>query len=235
MLRIDSIDVSYGDAQVLKRISLHVEDGELIAVIGANGAGKSTLLKTISGILKPSQGKIFFRDAVISEMEADQIVSMGVIHVPEGRALFPGMTVRENLELGAYLLKDKKKKSQLYKQVFELFPILYERQNQTAGTFSGGEQQMLAIARGLMASPKLIMLDEPSLGLAPNLVNQVFELIEKINQEMKVSVILVEQNVQHSCEISSRAYVIENGEKVLEGKGLELLDNEHVRKAYMGL
>lgn len=235
MLIVDSIDVSYGDAQVLKNICLSVEDGELIAVIGANGSGKTTLLKTISGILKPSRGKITFQGSTISEMASDRIVAIGVIQVPEGRALFPNMTVRENLEMGAYLLNDKHRKEQLFQQVYELFPILAKRPNQLAGTFSGGEQQMLAIARGLMASPKLIMFDEPSLGLAPNLVEQMFQLIEKINAEMKVSVMLVEQNVQHSCEISSRAYVIENGEVVLEGGGHDLLDNEHVRRAYLGL
>lgn len=235
MLIVDSIDVFYGDAQVLKNVSLEIKEGELIAVIGANGAGKTTLLKTISGILKPARGKITFQNQTISQMSSDRIVASGVIHVPEGRFLFPNMTVQENLEMGAFLQKDKQKKAHLYEQVYELFPILRKRQKQLAGTFSGGEQQMLAIARGLMASPKMIMFDEPSLGLAPNLVLQMFELIKKINQDMQVSIMLIEQNVQHSCEISTRAYVIENGEVVLEGSGNELLDNDHVRKAYLGM
>ncbi len=234
MLRIDSIDVAYGDAQVLKDLSIYVDDGELVAVIGANGAGKTTLLKTISGVLRPSKGSIFFNDEEISKLNSEQIVGRGVIQIPEGRYLFPNMTVRENLEMGAYLIRDKKKKAELFETVYNYFPILNKRQKQLAGTFSGGEQQMLAIARGLMSYPKLIMFDEPSLGLAPNLVEEMFELIVKINKEMDVSVMLVEQNVQQSCEISTRAYVIENGEVVLEGKGTDLLDNEHVKKAYLG-
>jgi len=235
MLQIKDIDVYYGDVQVLNGVSLEVKEGELVAVIGANGAGKTTLIKTISGILKPREGEIEFQGKRISELETHKIVDLGVVQVPEGRLLFPEMTVRENLEMGAYLVKDKSKFEQQIKFIEELFPVLNEREKQLAGTLSGGEQQMLAIGRALMSSPKLIMFDEPSLGLAPKLVQTIFDMVVRINKELGMTVLLVEQNVQHSCQISDRAFVVENGEVVLHGTGKEMLANEHVRRAYLGL
>jgi branched-chain amino acid transport system ATP-binding protein len=235
MLQINGIDVYYGDVQVLKEVSLDVQDKELVAVIGANGAGKTTLLKTISGLLKPREGSITFEENRISGVEAHKLVSRGIIQIPEGRLLFPEMTVRENLEMGAFLVKDKAVMEERIETVFQMFPVLQERQKQLAGTMSGGEQQMLAVGRGLMAGPKMMMFDEPSLGLSPKLVKQIFDLVMKINKELGVTVLLVEQNVQLSCQISDRAFVIENGEVVLSGAGSDMLQNEHVRRAYLGL
>lgn len=235
MLQVNNIDVAYGDTQVLFDVSLDIQQGELVAVIGANGAGKTTLLKTISGMLKPQKGSIHFGDKVISEQPPNRTVGDGIIHVPEGRLLFPDMSVRENLRMGAFLTRDKEAINGRLHSVFEMFPRLKERASQMAGTLSGGEQQMLAVGRGLMAGPTLLMLDEPSLGLAPKLVQQVFELAQQINREMGVTVLLVEQNVRHSCEISNRAFVLENGRIVLQGPGSEMLQNDHVRRAYLGL
>jgi branched-chain amino acid transport system ATP-binding protein len=235
MLNIQNIDVYYGDVQVIKNISLNVKDGELVAVIGGNGAGKTTMIKTISGILKPRHGTISFAGKTISGMDANKIVSEGMVQVPEGRLLFPEMSVRENLEMGAYSVKDKKVIANQLKSIYDMFPILSERQKQLAGTLSGGEQQMLAIGRALMSSPKLIMFDEPSLGLAPKLVQSIFEMVVRINKELGMTVLLVEQNVKQSCQISDRAFVIENGEVVLQGTGAEMLENDHVRRAYLGL
>jgi branched-chain amino acid transport system ATP-binding protein len=235
MLQVNNIDVAYGDTQVLFDVSLDIQQGELVAVIGANGAGKTTLLRTISGVLKPQNGSIRFGDKVISDQPPNRTVADGVIHVPEGRLLFPEMSVRENLRMGAFLTKDKHVINERLDSVFEMFPRLKERTSQMAGTLSGGEQQMLAVGRGLMAGPTLLMLDEPSLGLAPKLVQQIFDLAQQINQEMGVTVLLVEQNVRMSCEISSRAYVLENGRVVLKGPGADMLENEHVRRAYLGL
>jgi branched-chain amino acid transport system ATP-binding protein len=235
MLNIQNIDVYYGDVQVIKNISLNVKDGELVAVIGGNGAGKTTMIKTISGILKPRQGIITFAGKTISGMDANRIVSEGMVQVPEGRLLFPEMSVRENLEMGAYSVKDKNVIARQLKSTYEMFPILFERQKQLAGTLSGGEQQMLAIGRALMSSPKLIMFDEPSLGLAPKLVQSIFEMVVRINKELGMTVLLVEQNVKQSCQISDRAFVIENGEVVLQGTGAEMLKNDHVRRAYLGI
>ncbi len=235
MLQVDRIDVAYGDVQVLHEVSLDIKVGELVAVIGANGAGKTTLLKTISGLLRPINGSISFESETISKQNPDRIVSNGIVHVPEGRLLFPDMSVRENLEMGAYLEKDKDKVSERFVSVYELFPVLEERSTQMAGTLSGGEQQMLAVGRGLMAGPTLFMFDEPSLGLAPKLVQSIFELVQHINKTLGVTVLLVEQNVRMSCEISDRAFVLENGRVVLHGTGLEMLNNDHVREAYMGL
>jgi branched-chain amino acid transport system ATP-binding protein len=235
MLQVTNIDVAYGDVQVLFDVSLDIRPGELVAVIGANGAGKTTLLKTISGILKPSKGAIRFCDQQISRQEPDKTVGAGVVHVPEGRLLFPDMSVRENLRLGAFLVRDKQLIAQREESVFAMFPRLKERESQMAGTLSGGEQQMLAIGRGMMAGPKLLMLDEPSLGLSPKLVQQVFDLTLQINREWGVTVLLVEQNVRRSCEICNRAFVLENGRIVLHGAGSEMLCNDHVRRAYLGL
>jgi branched-chain amino acid transport system ATP-binding protein len=235
MLQVNNIDVAYGDVQVLFDVSLDIQEGELVAVIGANGAGKTTLLKTISGILKPQKGVISFRDKKISEQEPDKTVGDGVVQVPEGRLLFPDMTVKENLRMGAFLTKNKQVVAEREESVFTMFPRLKEREKQAAGTLSGGEQQMLAIGRGMMAGPKLLMMDEPSLGLSPKLVQQVFELTLQINKEWGVTVLLVEQNVRRSCEISSRAFVLENGRMVLQGRGADMLANDHVRRAYLGL
>jgi len=235
MLQVNNIDVAYGDTQVLFDVSLDIQQGELVAVIGANGAGKTTLLKTISGMLKPQKGSIRFGDKVISEQAPNKTVADGIIHVPEGRLLFPDMSVRENLRMGAFLIKDKEAVNGRLQSIYEMFPRLKERSSQMAGTLSGGEQQMLAVGRGLMAGPKLLMLDEPSLGLAPKLVRQIFDLAQQINQEMGVTVLLVEQNVRHSCEISNRAFVLENGRIVLQGPGADMLENDHVRRAYLGL
>ncbi|MFV9675694.1 MAG: ABC transporter ATP-binding protein [Anaerolineales bacterium] len=235
MLQVDKIDVAYGDVQVLYDVSLDIQKGELVAVIGANGAGKTTLLKTISSLLKPTQGKIEFKGEIVSGLGPDRIVSRGLVQVPEGRLLFPEMSIRENLEMGAYLVKDKQVIQSRFSEVYELFPVLEERNNQLAGTLSGGEQQMLAVGRGLMAGPELFMFDEPSLGLAPKLVQSIFKMIQHINQTLDVTVLLVEQNVRQSCEISDRAFVLENGRMVLEGTGEEMLENSHVREAYLGL
>ena len=235
MLKVEGIDVAYGDVQVLHEVSLDIEEGELIAVIGANGAGKTTLLKTISGLLRPLSGSISFEDMTIHNQNPDRIVANGIVQVPEGRLLFPDMSVRENLEMGAYLVKDKDIVAERFDSVYELFPVLKERSSQMAGTLSGGEQQMLAVGRGLMAGPKLFMFDEPSLGLAPKLVQSIFEMVQHINKTFNVTVLLVEQNVRQSCEISDRAFVLENGKMVLHGTGMEMLENDHVREAYLGL
>jgi branched-chain amino acid transport system ATP-binding protein len=235
MLQVDGIDVAYGDVQVLKNVHLEVKDKQLVTVIGANGAGKTTLINTISGILKPHKGAITFQGKPISTYSANRIVSEGIVQVPEGRLLFPDMTVRENLEMGGYLLKSQKMVQECMASVYELFPRLAEREKQAAGTMSGGEQQMVAIGRALMSNPKLIMFDEPSLGLAPKLVQAIFEMVLRINKELGITVLLVEQNVQLSCQISDQAFVIENGEVVLEGTGAEMLQNEHVRRAYLGM
>lgn len=233
MLKIKNIDVYYDDVQVLDDVSLDVQEGELVAVIGANGAGKTTLLKTISGLIRPRQGTINFEENRISGLDAHQVVSAGIVQVPEGRLLFPEMTVRENLEMGGFTLSSRDELQERLEMVFEMFPVLQERENQVSGTLSGGEQQMLSIGRALMPSPKLIMFDEPSLGLAPKLVQQIFELVLQINE--KLTVLLVEQNVRRSCEISDRAFVLENGRIVLKGSGPDMLENDHVRKAYLGL
>jgi branched-chain amino acid transport system ATP-binding protein len=235
MLQVDSVDVFYGDIQVLKVVSLEVKQGELVAVIGSNGAGKTTLIKSISGLLKPRHGSVTFQGKRISGMDANKVVMQGVVQVPEGRLLFPDMTVRENLEMGGYTLKKKQEVSRKLEEVYALLPVLKERAKQIAGTMSGGEQQMLAIGRALMSSPQLIMFDEPSLGLAPKLVQSVFDMVVNINKQLGVSVLLVEQNIQLCCRISDRAYVLENGDVALEGTGLDMLDNEHVRRAYLGL
>jgi len=235
MLQVEAIDVYYGDVQVLKSVTLDVQEKELVAVIGANGAGKTTLIKTISGLLKPRKGSVFFDGKRIDNINANKVVARGIVQVPEGRLLFPDMTVRENLEMGGYLVNNKQLLQEHLKSVYELFPMLQERGNQFAGTMSGGEQQMLAVGRALMSTPRLIMLDEPSLGLAPKLVQSIFEMIVRINKELGMTVLLVEQNVQHSCQISDRAFVIENGEVVLQGPGPDMLENDHVRRAYLGL
>ncbi len=235
MLHVDNLDVYFGDVQVLKSITLDVKAHELVAVIGGNGAGKTTLIRTISGLYRPRHGSVAFNGLTISGLDANKVVGHGIVQVPEGRLLFADMSVRENLELGAYTLKSQRDVAVKMSEVHELMPLLKERANQMAGTLSGGEQQMLAIGRALMASPKLIMFDEPSLGLAPKLVQHVFEIVVNICRNLGVAVLLVEQNVQHCCGVSDRAYVLENGNIVLSGSGQEMLNNDHVRRAYLGL
>jgi branched-chain amino acid transport system ATP-binding protein len=234
MLSIHHIDVFYGDVQVLWGVSLKVESRELAALVGANGAGKSTTLNTISAVLRPSSGSIEFDGERIDHAPASRVVQVGISQVPEGRRLFPEMSVLENLEVGSYLAEAKKRRKETLDWVFSIFPVLQERRGQLAGTLSGGEQQMVAVGRGMMARPKLLMLDEPSLGLAPLLVREVFKVIERVNSE-GVTILLVEQNVKHTLSVATRAYVLENGRIVMEGKGKDLLDNEHVKKAYLGI
>ncbi|MEJ2164670.1 MAG: ABC transporter ATP-binding protein [Desulfobacterales bacterium] len=234
MLKVREIDVYYRDLQALRGVSIDVEQGEVVSVIGSNGAGKSSLLKTISGMLRPRRGHISLNGIDISHASSSRIVEQGISHVPEGRQIFPTMTVLENLEMGAQFPRTKKAKQQSMRQVFDYFPRLKERLNQKAGTLSGGEQQMLAMGRGLMSLPALMMLDEPSLGLAPVLVSTIFEIIEKINRQ-GTSILLIEQNVFHSLKISDRGYVLENGQVALSGSGRELLENSHIRKTYLGL
>jgi branched-chain amino acid transport system ATP-binding protein len=234
MLKVSEIDVYYGDMQALRNVSIEVNPGEIVSVIGSNGAGKSTLLKTLSGILRPRTGTISLDGREISRAAPSTIVEKGISHVPEGRQIFPTMTVLENLEMGAQFPRTKKVQHTTMEQVFNYFPRLKERLEQNAGTLSGGEQQMLAMGRGLMSLPTLMMLDEPSLGLAPVLVSTIFEIIEKINRQ-GTSILLIEQNVFHSLKISDRGYVLENGAIALSGPGGELLENAHIRKTYLGL
>jgi branched-chain amino acid transport system ATP-binding protein len=234
VLKVSGINVYYGDLQALRGVSLAVEQGEIVSVIGSNGAGKSSLLKTISGMLRPRRGYITLNGNDISHAPSSRIVEQGISHVPEGRQIFPTMTVLENLEMGAQFPRTRKAQQETMQQVFGYFPRLKERLNQKAGTLSGGEQQMLAMGRGLMSLPTLMMLDEPSLGLAPVLVSTIFEIIEKINRQ-GTSILLIEQNVFHSLKISDRGYVLENGQVALSGSGNELLENPHIRKTYLGL
>lgn len=234
MLKVREIDAYYGDMQALRNVSIDVNQGEIVSVIGSNGAGKSTLLKTVSGMLRPRTGSISLNGNEVSRAPTSKIVENGISHVPEGRQIFPTMTVLENLEMGAQFPRTRKVQRETIDQVFTYFPRLKERLEQKAGTLSGGEQQMLAMGRGLMSLPALMMLDEPSLGLAPVLVSTIFEIIEKIN-EQGTSILLIEQNVFHSLKISNRGYVLENGEIALSGAGQELLENPHIRKTYLGL
>lgn len=233
MLKIEDINVYYGNIQALKGISLSINEGEIVTLIGANGAGKSTLLKSISGLLKPKQGKIVYEGQSIGGRAAQSIVKMGISHVPEGRRVFANMTVEENLQLGAYLRKDKAGIKQDMEKVYELFPRLLERLKQQSGTLSGGEQQMLAMGRALMAKPRLLLLDEPSMGLAPLLVKQIFNIIEEINKT-GTTILLVEQNANLALSIADRAYVVETGRIVLSGKSEELTASEEIKNAYLG-
>ncbi len=234
MLIIDKLNFSYGDLQVLWDISLEVHQGEIVTVVGANGAGKSTTLKNISRLVKPSSGSITFLGEDLKGLESHQVVERGIVQVPEGRKIFPEMTVMENLLMGSYLKGTRKDRQANIERAFSLFPRLKEREKQLGGTMSGGEQQMLAIARGLMANPKLLLLDEPSLGLSPLFVKIIFEIIQEISRQ-GVTILLVEQNVYQSLKISHRAYVLETGRVVLSGDGQELLGNDHVKKAFLGM
>ena len=234
MLRVDSIDVFYGDLQVLWDVSFHVQEREILVLIGANGAGKSTTLKTISSLLTPRNGSISFNGSRLDHVTPHQVIEHGIVHVPEGRRLFPEMTVEENLIMGSLYGEAKTKRFETLAHVYELFPRLKERRKQMAGTLSGGEQQMLAVGRGLMGRPKLMMFDEPSLGLAPMLVGEIFDIIRTIN-EQGVTVLLVEQNVRQALRMCDRAYVLENGHIVMEGTRSDLLENEQVREAFLGV
>ncbi len=233
MLEVKNLHVYYGAIHALKGINFHVDEGEIVALIGANGAGKSTTLSTISGLLQPREGNVIFRGEDITMIPAEQTVHKGVVQVPEGRKIFATLTVMENLEMGAYTQRDKKLFKQDLENVFTLFPRLRERQNQLGGTFSGGEQQMLAIARALMSHPSMLLLDEPSMGLSPILVEQIFEIIQNINKQ-GTSVLLVEQNAQMALSIADRAYVLETGQITLEGSAQEVLHNPSVIEAYLG-
>lgn len=235
MLKIDNINTFYGKIQALKNVSIEVSEGEIITLIGANGAGKSTTLMSISGIVPARTGKIYFEGQEISSLEPDQIVGLGISQVPEGRRIFPNLTVRENLDLGAFLRKDKAAIHKDLDMVFELFPILAQRRHQAGGTLSGGEQQMLAISRAIMGRPRLLLLDEPSLGLAPLIVQQIFDIITQINQENKTTIFLVEQNAYLALKIAHRGYVMETGSVTLTDTGANLMQNEEVKNAYLGV
>ena len=232
MLELRDLVCRYGEVTAIKGLSLKVEQGQLVALIGANGAGKTTTLRAISGLLAPVGGKVFFNDTDITHASARQILSLGIAHCPEGRHVFPQMTVAENLEMGCYLRTDREGIAQDFERRFEEFPRLSERREQQAGTLSGGEQQMLAIARGLMSRPKLIMFDEPSLGLAPNIVERTFEIINRI-RNAGTTVLMVEQNALAALEMCDHAYLLESGSLALSGTGRELVDNPHVRNAYL--
>jgi len=234
MLKVNNIDMSYGDLQVLWDVTFEVRKGEIVVLVGANGAGKSSILKTISGLQNVSKGTITFEGENVSNINPSEIITHGIVHVPEGRKLFNEMTVEENLIMGALHGEAKEKRNETIEECYLLFPRLEERKKQLAGTLSGGEQQMVAVARGLMSKPKILMLDEPSLGLAPVLVQDIFNIIKSINKQ-GITVLLVEQNVQSTLTFCDRAYVLENGKIVLEGTGQELLNNEHVKTAFLGI
>jgi branched-chain amino acid transport system ATP-binding protein len=235
MLELKSVHTHYGSILALKGISLKVDEGEIITLIGANGAGKSTTLMSVCGITPPSSGEIRFRGEPIHRKSPDEIVAMGICQVPEGRHIFPQLSVQENLDMGAFLRKDKPGIRQDLDYVFSLFPILAERRNQAGGTLSGGEQQMLAMSRALMTRPKLMLLDEPSMGLAPLVIKQIFEIVGKINREQNTTIFLVEQNANQALQIAHRGYVLENGQVSLSDTADRLLANPAVQKAYLGI
>jgi len=234
MLKVSNINTFYGKLQALWDISFYVDEKEIVALVGANGAGKTTILNTISNLLHPASGTVEFLGRRIEKMPSYRIVEIGISHIPEGKKLFPDMTTQENLELGAYHYQVWKRKEEMLEQVYQIFPRLKERAGQLARTLSGGEQQMLAMGRGLMSRPRLCMLDEPSSGLAPLLIMEVFETIKTLRQQ-GTTLLLIEQNTQRALEISDRAYVLENGRIILQGRGEELLQNNHVKVAYLGL
>lgn len=234
MLNVNNLNVFYGDAQALWDVTFEVPDNSIVALVGSNGAGKSTTLRTISSLLQPRSGEVIIDGVSTTHLPAHRVVEIGVAHVPEGRQLFPMMTVYENLKLGSVLPSARAARNTTIEEVFEMFPRLEERRNQLAQTLSGGEQQMLAIGRGLMLRPKLLLLDEPSLGLAPLLVDHIFQIIQKI-REREITVLLVEQNVQQSLEMADQGYVLENGRIVLQGKGSDLLADGHIKEAYLGI
>ena len=233
MLKVEGLTCRYGKVAAVRELSIEVREGELVSLIGANGAGKTTTLKAISGVLPPSAGRITFLGEDITRASPRRILDLGIAHCPEGRRVFPYMTVAENMEMGCYLRRDAAAITADTDELFQRFPILAERRHQAAGTLSGGEQQMLAISRALMSRPKLVLFDEPSLGLAPNLVERTFEIVRDIRKR-GVTVVMVEQNAFAALELSDRSYVLEQGRVTLEGTGAELLDNPHVRNAYLG-
>ncbi len=233
MLVLKDVNVYYGSIQALRDVNIKIEKGEIVTLIGSNGAGKSTILRTISAIVKPISGDILYNGETIQSFLAPNIVKLGISHSPEGRRVFSTMTVMENLELGAYTRKDKKQIKEDFDYVFSLFPILHERKYQLAGTLSGGEQQMLAMARALLSRPKLLLLDEPSLGLAPLIVNDIFSIIKDIN-ESGTTILLVEQNANKALQIADRAYIIQNGNIVIEGSANDLLNDNRIKKSYLG-
>jgi len=235
MLRVEGIKVSYDEVPALHDVSFRVESGQIVSIVGANGAGKSTILKTLSSALHPDEGVIFFEDQRLDQIPAHRVVEMGIAHVPEGRRLFSRLTVTQNLTLGAYTKKSPEHREATLRRIFQLFPVLQERQNQRAGTLSGGEQQMLAIARGLMSKPKLLMLDEPSMGIMPKLITEIFEMIQRMNREEGITILLVEQNVQEALELAHYAYVLQTGRIIMEGKPSDLLQTDLIKKAYLGL
>jgi branched-chain amino acid transport system ATP-binding protein len=234
LLQVDRINVFYGEVQALREVSLSVSSGEIVSLVGGNGAGKTTTLKTISGLLHPASGSITFDGSKTHRLPPHRIVALGLSQVPEGRRIFPRMSVLENLHIGSHVPEARKRREETLKWVFQFFPILRERKEQFGGTLSGGEQQMLAIARGLMSLPKLLILDEFSLGLAPIVVNEIFQVIQEVNRQ-GTTIFLVEQNVQRSLSISHRSYVLENGTIVLHGEGKELVKNEYMKKAFLGM
>jgi branched-chain amino acid transport system ATP-binding protein len=234
MLELDSVSAYYGKLRVLWDVSINVDKGEIVALIGANAAGKTTILDIISGLLHPSTGSVKFLDQRIDQLPAHEVVKLGISHVPEGGKSFPEMTIRENLDMGAYHNDAWHVKNETLKQIYEMFPLLEQRSKQLARTLSGGERQMLAIGRGLMSRPKLCILDEPSYGLSPLMVKEIFSAIKTL-RDQGLTVLLVEQDVQQSLEIADRGYVLESGHVALEGKSVNLLDNDHVRRAYLGL
>ncbi len=233
MLEVKNLSVHYGMIQAVRNVDFKVNEGEIVSLIGANGAGKSTILKTLSGLTHPSEGEIVYLGENIASTSAKKIVEKGLVQVPEGRHVFPGLTVKENLELGAFLRKDKEEIQKDMEAVFERFPILKERKDQDAQTLSGGEQQMLAMGRALMSRPKLLLLDEPSMGLAPIFIREIFKIIQEI-QKTGTTVLLIEQNAKMALSISNRAYVLETGSVVLSGTGQELLESDEIQKAYLG-
>jgi branched-chain amino acid transport system ATP-binding protein len=234
MLKVTGVDVFYGDLQVLWDVSFEVRDKEILVLVGANGSGKSTTLKTISGLLRPGKGSIEFDGVRLDQLPSEKVIGQGVVHVPEARRLFREMSVEENLVMGSLSSAARKKRQETMDWVYQLFPRLKERRKQAAGTLSGGEQQMVAVGRGLMALPKILMFDEPSLGLSPILVQEVFEIVKRINRE-GVTVLLGEQNVRQTLAMCDRAYVLENGRVVLQGTGMELSNDPHVKEAYLGI
>jgi branched-chain amino acid transport system ATP-binding protein len=235
LLKLHKLNTFYGDVQVLFEVSLEVNDGEIVSIVGANSAGKSTLLRSISGVVRQKAGSILFRGKELVRLPAYEIVERGIIHIPEGRRVFPLLSVRENLEVGAYTQRNSGKMDESLQEAYTIFPVLAERKNQLAGSLSGGEQQMLAIARALMARPVLLTVDEPSLGLAPLMVKKTFDVLRKIKEEKQVTILLVEQNVTKALNMSERAYALENGHIALQGTGEELLKNEHLKRTYMGI
>ncbi len=235
MLELKKVKTFYGNIQALKDVNIKISEGEIITLIGANGAGKSTTLMSICGIVPPRSGEIFFMGQPIQDLAPNEIVSLGICQVPEGRRIFPFLTVAENLDMGAFLRKDKENIKRDIDYIYELFPILAERRNQAGGTLSGGEQQMLAISRALMAKPRLLLLDEPSLGLAPIIVKRIFDIIQKINTESKTTIFLVEQNANLALKVAHRGYVMETGQVTFSDTAKNLMANDEVRRAYLGV